>query len=137
MRLLRRPHQALASSEQRPQRTAGHGLAIAAKVFFVHRVSDGLSGFRLDCHLRPQQDRGAKAGIDVVVAECFFQNGECRLAGAVNWSDITHAPGIAQRSRYAGDLVVLCGNRCKPPKTRWIGLLMTFFAASTIFSIVG
>jgi hypothetical protein len=52
LHLLHSP-QAFVFPEQRPQGTAGYGLAITAKVFFVHRISGGLCGFRLDHHFRP------------------------------------------------------------------------------------
>jgi hypothetical protein len=40
--------------KQRPQRTAHHGLAITAQVFFIHRFFVGLSGFGFHRNFRSQ-----------------------------------------------------------------------------------
>ena len=83
-----------------------HRFAIGSQVFLVHRVFVRLAGFRLHCNFRSQQNRGAKAGVNIIIPEGLLQNRERRLAGAVNRSDIAHAPGVTQRNGNASDLVV-------------------------------
>src|SRR5437764_11504698 len=71
--LLPQSRELVAAAQKGAQRTLRHRCAVAAQVFIIHRGLGRLPGFGFERDLRPEQDRGAEAGINVAVTESLFE----------------------------------------------------------------